>query len=398
MTVLVCSVLPLWSGGSQRWGGPAFSTMVDAYCDRGHRVILLTCAAESSGYRRSNLEVHVVGGGLKSLPNRLVFNLARYLVLFPMAALAAYLRVRRRERIDLVYGYEVEGSIAGAVIRLMSRKPLVTRFQGTILAPVVLGPGPGSWRQSLSFLLHILAFKISAAATFITDDGTRGLEVMRQLNPAQVARTRFWRNGVDRATGAESAPHVADPSMRPDTELRLLTVSRLVGWKRLDRAIRAMRLVVERVPNAVLVVVGDGPELPKLKALAVDVGVGTSVRFEGHVPHAQVGRYYRESDIFVSLYDLSNLGNPLLEAMRHGRAIVTLNNGDTGTVVTDGVTGILLDQGEPDEVSRAVITLAEDPVLRARLGANAREFAETSLWTWTERMQAELDVVEALAR
>jgi glycosyltransferase involved in cell wall biosynthesis len=392
MTLFLCSVLPLWSGGTRRWGGPAFSKTVEAYCDRGHHVVLVTSAPETARYARPNLYVHVVPGRLSSLPNRFVFNLLRYLLVFPAAALVTYWRVSRTSQIDAIYGYEVEGVLAASVVRFVSRKPLVTRFQGTILAPIVLA-AHRRLRPLVGSALHILAFKVRADLAIMTDDGTRGLDVMRRLNPDLAKRTRFWRNGVDPSQDSSTADHPDLPWLDDATSLRLLTVSRLVGWKRVDRAIRAMPMVVRHVDRVVLAIVGDGPEMPALKALATALGVLDAVRFVGHVPHAHVGRYYQHADIFLSLYDLSNVGNPLLEAMRSGRAVVALATGDTRTVVTDGVTGVLLERGEPEDVSQAIIRLADDPALRSRLGEGARCFAEASFWTWPDRMAAELDVV-----
>ena len=396
MTLFLCSVLPLWSGGTLRWGGPAFSRTVEAYCNRGHHVVLVTSAPETASYARPNLHVHIVPGRLAALPNRLVFNLLRHLVVFPAAALVTYWRVSRTAHIDVIYGYEVEGVLAASLVRFMSRKPLVTRFQGTVLAPIVLG-AHRRLRLLVGIVLHMLAFKVRADVAIMTDDGTRGLEVMRKLNPGLARRTRFWRNGVDPAPDSPAADGPDVPWRDDATALRLLTVSRLVGWKRVDRAIRAMPIVVRHLGRVVLAIVGDGPEMPALKALAADLGVIDAVRFVGHVPHAEVGRYYQHADIFLSLYDLSNVGNPLLEAMRSGRAVVALDNGDTRTVVTDDVTGILLERGEPEDVSQAIIRLADDPALRSRLGEAASRFAETSFWTWPDRMAAELDVVLALA-
>ncbi|MCH7809795.1 MAG: glycosyltransferase, partial [Chloroflexi bacterium] len=105
----------------------------------------------------------------------------------------------------------------------------------------------------------------------------------------------------------------------------------------------------------------------------------------------------QSADVFLAIADLSNVGNPLLEAMTCGKPIVTIDSGDTGDLVRDGETGRLLSGGEPSAIASAVVQLAGDESLRCRLATGARRIAEEEFWTWDERMNAELKAVEELA-
>jgi glycosyltransferase involved in cell wall biosynthesis len=146
-----------------------------------------------------------------------------------------------------------------------------------------------------------------------------------------------------------------------------------------------------------LVVVGDGEERQNLERQAQDLGVEAHIRFVGSVQQTQVASYMRAADVFLAPADLSNVGNPLLEAMSCGLPIVTVDAGDTKDLIRDGETGRLLHDGDPGEIANAVVQLAKDESLRCGLGAGARREAEKRFWTWEERMDAELEVVEALA-
>ena len=147
-----------------------------------------------------------------------------------------------------------------------------------------------------------------------------------------------------------------------------------------------------------LVVVGDGPKREALEQLAEQLGVREYVRFEGAVPHAEVPKYMAAADIFLSFYDWSNVGNPLLEAMMAGKCIVTLNNGDTGDFVRNGENGILLDYEDLPNLPRVINKLLADEYLRLYLGANARKFAKQHFWSWKERLDAEIKEVKKLLR
>jgi glycosyltransferase involved in cell wall biosynthesis len=109
-----------------------------------------------------------------------------------------------------------------------------------------------------------------------------------------------------------------------------------------------------------------------------------------------VQHYLWAADVFLSTNELSNVGNPLLEAMVTGRCVVTLDEGDTRDLIRDGETGVLLSSGEPQVIADAVAQLSRDPDRRRRLGATARRVAERSFWSWDQRLDAEVDAVEEL--
>lgn len=233
----------------------------------------------------------------------------------------------------------------------------------------------------------------------MTDDGTHGDRVLKNLGN-QSNTVKFWRNGVDIARN-----HVEDVSksreIRRKCNLReedrvLLTVSRLASWKRLDRAINAMPSLIKIDSRIHLVIVGDGAEKDKLMDLANQLGVKEHVFFVGAVEQSEVVDYMAIADIFLSLYDLSNVGNPLLEAMSCGKPIVTLDVGDTSSLIIDGKTGVLLNAEHLDTLPERIIQLIEDKKYAEELGANAREFADNEFWSWKDRMDAEISIVNTL--
>jgi glycosyltransferase involved in cell wall biosynthesis len=109
-----------------------------------------------------------------------------------------------------------------------------------------------------------------------------------------------------------------------------------------------------------------------------------------------VQRYLWAADVFLSVNELSNVGNPLLEAMLASRCVLTLDEGDTRDLIHDGETGILLQSGEPEDIAAALASLAEDPGKRRRMGLSAHRLAERSFWSWDQRLDAETEAVEAL--
>ena len=107
-----------------------------------------------------------------------------------------------------------------------------------------------------------------------------------------------------------------------------------------------------------LLIVGDGEERDNLEDRAARLGLRESVSFSGAVPQTEVQRYLWAADVFICVNELSNVGNPLLEAMLAGRCILTLDEGDTRDVIKDGETGVLLSSGEPSLIAEALQSLA----------------------------------------
>ncbi|MFH1235820.1 MAG: glycosyltransferase family 4 protein, partial [Parcubacteria group bacterium] len=294
------------------------------------------------------------------------------------------------QNIRLFYAYEVIAVPVMKVISIFFRRPLVTRFQGTILFPMLSHP--------LSYLKqfhHYCALKIPADLVIMANDGTRGNEVLHQLHNRS-KKIEFWINGVT------PPPLASDSAVRevrstlgiPDNAKILLTVSRLVGWKRVDRAIRA--LVGLHDPDAFLIIVGDGDERKRLEGMARGLGVSRRVLFTGSLNHEILGTYYALADVFLSLYSLSNVGNPLLEAMSVGKAIITLDNGDTRVFIKHLVTGILLHEDDNDSLVVSIRQLLNDKKIRHSLATAAHMYAQQHLWTWEQRMKQEQEEINLL--
>ena len=312
--------------------------------------------------------------------------------LFQVLALWHGARVIRRESIDAIYGYESWGAPAASVLGGFFHVPVVTRFQGTFLYPMMQNK-----LKRLMFFDRVLALKRYADLVVMANDGTRGDEVLNMLGVPE-SRVLFVTNGV-------AIPSVDGVNLEQTRcEIRvppgffvLLTVSKLAVWKRVDRVIRALPRVLEVHPNTLLLVIGDGSERDRLARLAQEKAVDHIVRFVGAVPHSDVQRYYRAADVFVSTYDLSNRGNPVLEAMAHGCCIVTLADGSTDDLIAHGESGMLIDERRiSEDLPETIISLLSDSDLRSKLGKGARNSALEKLMSWEERNRMEVERIESL--
>ena len=411
------SAIEVWALAG-RGGAPSLFKTLEAFGRRGHQVDFVSATIGANHHHgalpQPPPQIDGVTYHLFHLPSLHDLRLPlpdlvakadqklRFALLFPLLAGRRAERLLQRAAYDLLYGYEVHGVLAQRLVRRRHGLPLVARFQGTVMRPYL-----GSPFSLLRRYEEVLALKTPADLYVMTDDGTQGDDVLRRLNPASRERTRFWRNGLD-------LDHLRPPNSREVTAARsrlglakddfvLVTASRLARWKRTDRAIDAVARLRDRGVGARLLIVGDGEERAALEAQVHRLGLGEPaspagrrVTFAGAVPQADVQRYLWAADVFLSLSELSNVGNPLLEAMVAGRCILTLDEGDTRDLIRDEETGVLLPAGNPAAVADALADLAGDPARRKRLAGAARAFARSTFWSWEERLAAELDAVEAL--
>lgn len=328
-------------------------------------------------------------------------NKFKSLIYFVPAAIWRGAVLHRKNKYDVFYGYEIYGAIAAKFLSVIFRKPFVSRFQGTLLTPYV------EKKQLLQLLRraeHVLALRMSSDLCIMTDDGTKGDRVLTALR-ARHRKVLFLRNGVDKAQLTQTFDGKSElrRSLGGDeTQLLVLLLSRLVGWKRVDRAIASVSFLSASTRERVrFAIVGEGADRARLEQLSKDLGCTDVIRFVGAVKNDEVYRYYQTADVFLSLYDLSNLGNPFFESQTCGLPIIALDCGDTRSCVTDGVNGLLVSHRQSDEaISRDVAARLEQLVaVRSQLENLARgslAFARDHLNTWERRFELEVSAVEEL--
>lgn len=169
----------------------------------------------------------------------------------------------------------------------------------------------------------------------------------------------------------------------PDDARVLLCVGRLAEQKGVDVAVRALARVREQVPEAVLVVLGEGPERARLEALA-----GEGVHLPGRV--GDVAAWYRRAELLVHPARWEGFGLALLEAMLAAKPIVATRVSSAPEIVADDETGLLVPPDDPDAFADATLALLADPARATTMGdaGLARARAEFSVAEMADRTAA----------
>jgi glycosyltransferase involved in cell wall biosynthesis len=172
------------------------------------------------------------------------------------------------------------------------------------------------------------------------------------LPPAKVAVVHY---GLDDLPG----PWEESPAVELPADARVvLCVARLVHQKGVDLAVRALERVRETEPRAALVVLGEGPERPRLAA--------AGVYLPGRV--GDVASWYRRSELLVHPARWEGFGLALLESMLAAKPVVATRVSSAPEIVLDGETGLLVAPEDPEALADAVLSLLGDPARAAAMG------------------------------
>jgi glycosyltransferase involved in cell wall biosynthesis len=150
----------------------------------------------------------------------------------------------------------------------------------------------------------------------------------------------------------------------------VVAVGRLSREKGFDILIRSWPEVVETIPDARLLLVGDGPEGSSLQELAHKVGVSERITFVGD--SLEVPSYLAAAEVFVLPSRHEGLANALLEAMAAGRPCLASDIVPNAAVIQPGVNGLLFRDGDSHDLALQLRQLLADGSLRARLAEEAR--------------------------
>jgi glycosyltransferase involved in cell wall biosynthesis len=156
----------------------------------------------------------------------------------------------------------------------------------------------------------------------------------------------------------------------PEGPRYLLTVCRLMNWKRVDGILRAL---AELPGDVHLLVAGDGDMQAEWQRLAVELAVAERTRFLGNVPHSEIAYLVRAAEIFVLNSEYEGLSHTLLEVQALGTPIVASGVCGNPEVVEDGVNGLLVDPRDHASLRRALETLLGDRSIQRRFVAAGLE-------------------------
>jgi glycosyltransferase involved in cell wall biosynthesis len=165
----------------------------------------------------------------------------------------------------------------------------------------------------------------------------------------------------------------------------LLTVGGLWGRKGHDLVLKSLPQILQKHPDTVYVIVGDGNGRPDLEAMTKELGIQDSVDFVGRKSGDELVAYSQSADIYVHTPKVVGLkfegfGIVYLEASACGKPIVATDAGGIRDAVRDGETGIVVPDGDINAVAGAVIRLLDHPEQAGVMGQSGKRYAALHDW------------------
>jgi D-inositol-3-phosphate glycosyltransferase len=286
------------------------------------------------------------------------------------------------------HGYDMLHShywLSGAAGLMLSREwdvPHVTMFHTVERLKSQQYGGASDSRQSA--IRAEQEGRIAAGVDCITVSTEQEGEQLSRLYGLPASRMHVIPCGVDLEAFTPGTPgerRAARAALGSDRAPTLLFVGRLDPIKGIDLLLESVAAM--HVPARLIVVGGnpDGdPEVERLRAVAVGLGLAGRVTFPGAVAQRDLPRYYRGADALVVTSRYESFGLAAVEALACGTPVVAAQVGGLPSIVCEGENGLLLRWRCPGAFAEQLDMLLEDDALRARLAARARPSVERFGW------------------
>lgn len=293
-------------------------------------------------------------------------------------------RLLRQRQIQVLHSIDCFGPVAARGVAL------ITTLHDVI--PLVLPPGPvRGWKSRLlPFWKTWLRVQCARARRVVTVSHHSADDITRLLGVAP-DKVRVIYNPVREWARAEPTTR-----FRQRLGLRgpvISYVGRQEPYKNVVALVRALRIVLDTLPNGQmrLVVAGSpDPRYPEVRQEADRLGLGEQVLFTGYLSDESLGALYQTSDVFVfpSLYE--GFGLPPVEAMRFGTPVVA--GGRTAAPEVLGDAALLVDPESPQAIAGGILGVLRDPALASRLRQAgkrqaARYSAHQAAWQYGQLYQ-----------
>jgi glycosyltransferase involved in cell wall biosynthesis len=350
-------------------GGPTLNVgyLTRGLAPLGYETTLVTGQV---GPNEGSMDYVVTELGVQPLP---IDSLQRNLsLLADMAALVRLVRLIRSLRPDVLHTHTAKAGALGRAAALLSGgarpEAVVHTYHGHVLTGYF-----SDWTSKLFLQLERFLARSTDALVAVSPEVRDDLV---RLGVAPVSKFVVVRLGLDLkqrvAAPAGARGRVREEWGVGDDQFLVLWLGRMTAIKRVDDLLRAFADLRERGVDAVLALVGDGPNRDALEHLAQTLGVAEDVRFVGF--RRDVGSVYLAADT-VALSS-ANEGTPvsLIEALAAGRAVVTTDVGGASDVVDGGRVGLLVPAGDMKAFADQLEELAQQPGLRRELGEAGRDY------------------------
>lgn len=185
-------------------------------------------------------------------------------------------------------------------------------------------------------------------------------------------------NGVDLAQFKPGKPsaQIAKELQLDLNRPRVIYVGRVDPEKSIEKVVEAFSLALKKVPEAELLIVGDGIAKPELEKLVREKGIEDKVKFPGRIMPPKLQEVYRMGTLFATASKTETQGIVLIEAAATGLPLIAVDAGAVRELCQNKKNGILCKPDNVRQMARAMVKILSDRELQERYGAESLEIAK----------------------
>lgn len=301
----------------------------------------------------------------------------------------ASIKFIRKKQYDVIYSNWEFQSVVGAILSYLFKIPNVVRLYGSNLYGRT--GGNLTFKEKILHFNRYLPFIVKKELLIITEDGTQANKIIDVLN---IDKTHY----ISRLNGVDFDPEITDYGYKYKFLIDKFIISyigNIGGWKRPDLFLNSLNDVIKIIPNVNYLIIGDGDQLKKLKGDVLELGLEKYVTFTGRVTQEERIYLQTKSDIYVSLYEYTNLTNTFLESIANGIPSLVIPNGRTKIVAKNKINCLFIDESNiVESLIKKIEYLYNHSEFRKYLGIKAKIYARKHLLSWDERCAKDLSLIE----
>ncbi|MDZ4165683.1 MAG: glycosyltransferase family 4 protein [Smithellaceae bacterium] len=268
------------------------------------------------------------------------------------------LELVRQEKVNVLQSHGYKSHVLCAALHWKTGLPWVAFVHGWTSENMKMRMYHGLEKTLVPFATRVVAVSDSIRRRLVFVSGDKIRVIPNAVDPTEVEAGNSGRD-----VRASLAIH--------PQALVAGVVGRFSPEKGQTYFLRALALARERFPRLIGILVGDGPDRQTLEAEVATLGLSGAIHFIGHVTH--VAEYYRAMDLVVMPSLSEGMPNVALEAMLFGKALVGTRVGGIPEVVLDGVTGLIVEPKNSDQLALAMCSLFENRALLESHGRAGRQ-------------------------
>ena len=294
---------------------------------------------------------------------------------------------------DLIYTTDnYSNGFSSAIASKIFSKPLIARFTGDSVWESEFNQGKTELyitdfqNQNHGLLTKIKIWRrnfiLKQAKNIITDcEFLKNVVSSFGINPEKIT---VINNPVDQNNQTDSA----------DRKNNIFTMARLVPWKGIDTLIKAMPEIKKHIPDAKLLIAGEGPQIEELQKLVKELNLKDSVQLLGKITKKEEKqKLYDSSSVFILNTFYEGMSNTILEAMAQALPVVATRSGGNTEFVNDK-NGILVDYNNTQQIIKAVIELLTNPEKAKELGQTGKQ--TTLKYTWDNLVEKNIKLINSV--